>query len=97
MDLFKKLEKYVKIIEFMNDPNWNLSVGEDETKIHFRNKHYHALIDPNTGNHTIHYDEIDPYESPEHLLNHMSQSKKGRKVIKGVVAGIVAYFLGFRL
>ena len=94
MDLFKKLEKYVKIIEFMNDPNWKLSVGEDETKIHFRNKHYHALIDTNTGNHTIHYDEIDPTESLESLIKHMWQSKKGRKVLKGIAVAGTAYFLG---
>jgi len=88
------LKVILKTLEYMNDPNWYISLGEDETKIHFRNKHYHAMIDPKTGNDSVHYDEIDPYESQEHLINHMWQSKKGRKVIKGAVAGIVAYFLG---
>ena len=78
----------------MNDPNWYWSLGEDETKIHFRNKHYHAMIHPQTGVDAIHYDEDDPYESVESLIKHMSKSKKGLKVIQGTVAAIVAYFFG---
>ncbi len=73
--------------------NWSLSSGEDYSKIHFRNKHYHALIDPETGIDSVHYDEINPYESPESLLKHMWQSKRGKKVIKGAIATGVAYFL----
>ena len=88
------LKAILTTLEYMNDPNWYISLGEDETKIHFRNKHNHEMIDPRTGNDSIHYDKIDPYESPEHLFKHMLESKKGRKVIKGAVAGIVAYFLG---
>ena len=88
------LKAFLKILEYLNKPGWYISAGEDYSKIHVRNKHLHALIDPNTGIDSVHYDEIDPYESPEHLIMHMSQSKKGRKVIKGVVTGIVAYFLG---
>lgn len=84
----------LKTLEYMNDPNWYLSLGEDSNKIHFRNKHYHALIDPVTGVDSIYYDEIDPYESPGSLVNHMWESKKGKKVIKGVIAAGVAYFLG---
>ena len=88
------LKAILKTLEYMNDPNWSISLGEDENKIHFRNKHYHAMIDPRTGNNSVHYDEIDPYESSEHLLKHMWQSKKGKKVIKGVVVGIAAYIFG---
>ena len=78
----------------MNDSNWQISLGEDTNKIHFRNKHYHALIDPETGIDSIHYDEIDPHESVESLLKHMWQSNKGKKVLKGIVAAGVVYFLG---
>jgi len=92
-NLFKKLEKYVKLLDYMNDPNWQFSLGEDTSKIHFRNKHYHLVFDPITGNAPIHYDEIDPYESPEHLVKHMLQSKKGTKVLQGIVAGAIAYIL----
>ena len=81
-------------MKYLQDPNWSLSLGEDYNKIHFRNKHQHALIDPITGIDSIHYDEIDPYESPESLVKHMWQSKKGKKVIKGVIAAGVVYFLG---
>ena len=88
------LKAILKTLEYMNDPNWSISLGEDENKIHFRNKHYHVVIDPRTGNDSVHYDEIDPYESPEHLVKHMSQSKKGKKVLQGIVAAGVAYFLG---
>ena len=84
----------VKTLEYLNDPNWSLSVGEDTNKIHFRNKHHHALIDPQTGIDSIHYDEIDPYESLESMLKHMWQSKKGKKVLKGVAVAALAYFLG---
>ena len=88
------IKTIMKTLEYLNDPNWSLSLGEDDSKIHFRNKHYHALIDPETGNDSVHYDKIDPYESVESLLKHMWQSKKGRKAIKGTVAAGVAYFLG---
>jgi len=77
----------------MNDPNWSISLGEDYSKIHFRNKHLHVLVDPDTGEDSVHYDEIDPYESPEHLIKHMSQSDKGKKVLQGIVAGVIAYLL----
>jgi len=88
------IKSIMKTLEYLNDPNWSLSLGEDTNKIHFRNKHYHALIDPETGIDSIHYDEIDPQESLESMLKHMWQSKKGRKVLKGVVATTVAYFIG---
>ena len=83
----------VKTLEYLNDPNWSLSVGEDTNKIHFRNKHHHALIDPQTGIDSIHYDEIDPQESLESMFKHMWQSKKGKKVLTGIVAGGIAYLL----
>lgn len=92
-NLFKKLEKYVKLLDYMNDPNWQFSLGEDTSKIHFRNKHYHLVFDPVTGNAPIHYDEIDPHESLESGIKHMWQSKKGRKVLKGAVTATVGYFL----
>ena len=83
----------MKLLDIMNDPKWQLSLGEDYNKIHFRNKHHHLMFDPVTGNTPIHYDEIDPHESPESLVKHMWQSKKGRKVLKGVAAAAVGYFL----
>jgi len=89
-----KIENFLKLLDYLNDPNWQLSLGEDYNKIHLRNKHYHLEFDPVTGNTLIHYDEYDPHESPEFLLKHMWQSKKGRKVLKGVVIAVVAYFLG---
>ena len=93
-DLFKKLENFMKLLDYMNEPNWQLSLGEDTSKIHLRNKHYHLVFDPVTGNVPIHYDEIDPHESLESAIKHMWQSKKGRKVLKGAAAEVIAYFLG---
>ena len=89
-----KLENFMKLLDIMNDPNWQLSLGEDTNKINFRNKHYHLVFDPVTGNTPIHYDEIDPHESLESMLKHMWQSKKGKKVLKGAAAATIAYFLG---
>ena len=87
------MDGFMKTLDYLNDPNWSLSLGEDYDKIHFRNKHQHALIDPETGIDSIHYDEIDPHESVESLLKHMWQSKKGKKVLKGIAAASVAYLL----
>lgn len=87
-----KIENFLKLLDYLNDPNWQLSLGEDYNKIHLRNKHQHLEFDPVTGNTLIHYDEIDPHESLESMLKHMWQSKKGRKVLKGAAAAIVAYF-----
>jgi len=87
----------MKTLEYLNDPNWSLSAGEDNSKIHFRNGHDHALIDPNTGIDSTHYDEIDPHESLESLIQHMWQSKKGKKVLTGIAVAAVAYFLGKKL
>jgi len=89
-----KLENFMKLLDYMNDPNWQLSLGEDYNKINFRNKHYHLVFDPVTGNAPIHYDEIDPHKSLESMLKHMWQSKKGRKVLKGAAIAAIAYFLG---
>jgi len=83
----------MKTLEYIRDPNWSLSAGEDYSKIHFRQNHHHALIDPDTGIDSIHYDEIDPHESLESLLKHMWQSKKGKKVLTGIAAAGVAYLL----
>jgi len=87
------LKALFKIVECLNKPGWYISLGEDYNKIHLRNKHQHALIDPETGIDSVHYDEYDPYESLESLFMHMSQSKKGRKVIQDSVSGIVDHFL----
>jgi len=87
------IKSIMKTLEYLNDPNWSLSLGEDTNKIHFRNKHYHALVDPQTGIDSIHYDEIDPNESLESMLKHMWQSKKGRKVLKGFAVAAIAYVL----
>ena len=87
------MDGFMKTLDYLNNPNWSLSLGEDYDKIHFRNKHQHALIDLETGIDSIHYDEIDPHESVESLLKHMWQSKKGKKVLKGIAAASVAYLL----
>jgi len=89
-----KLENFMKLLNYMNNPNWQLSFGEDYNKIHLRNKHYHLVFDPVTGNAPIHYDEIDPHESVESLLKHMWQSKKGKAVLIGTVTALIAYLLG---
>lgn len=89
-----KIEGLMKTLEYLNDPNWSLSFGEDYSKIHFRKKHYHALINPETGVDSTHYDEFDPHESLESLLKHMWQSNKGKKVLKGIAVAGVAYLLG---
>ena len=88
-----KLENFMKLLGLMNDPNWQLSLGEDYNKIHFRNKHYHTVFDPVTGNAPVHYDEIDPHESIDSLLKHMWQSKKGKKVLTGIAAAGIAHLL----
>jgi len=88
-----KIEGIVKTLEYLNNPDWHISAGEDYGKIHFRNKHRHVLIDPNTGTDTEHYDDIDPNESPESLVKHMWQSKKGKKVLIGIAVAGIAYLL----
>jgi len=88
------LKAFIKMLEYLNTPGWYISAGEDYSKFHLRNKHQHALIDPNTGIDSVHHDEYDPYESLESLYNHMMQSKKGRKVIQDSVSGIVDRFFG---
>ena len=88
-----KLENFMKLLEYTTDQNWQLSLGEDYNKIHFRNKHNHLVFDPVTGNAPIHYDDIDPHESLESMIKHMWQSNKGRKVLKGAAVAAIAYFL----
>lgn len=70
-----------RIEDFQNDPSWKLSIGEKLRMIHFRNGHYHAECDQNTGICKIHYDEHDPYESPISLVKHMLQSPLGALVL----------------
>ena len=88
-----RITNLMKLLDFLSDPNWKLSLGEDHNKIHFRNKHYHAVFDPVTGTVPIHYDEIDPHESLASLLKHMWQSKKGKKVLTGIAVAGIAYLL----
>jgi len=94
MNCGMNMDGFMKTLEYLKDPNWSLSMGEDTNKIHFRQNHYHTLIDPETGIDSVHYDEIDPHESLESLLKHMWQSKKGKKVLKGIAAAGVVYLLG---
>jgi len=49
-------------------------------------KNDHAVCDPITGICEIHYDDIDPHESPESLVKHMwgSNLGKGALVIGGI-------------
>lgn len=72
-----------RIEDFENNPDWKPSFGEKLGKVHYRNKNWHAEIDPNTGYGDIHYDKIDPYESVTSLLKHMYQSKLGKAVLIG--------------
>ena len=77
---------YYYIEDFKNDPNWRPSFGEKLDKIHFRNDHYHAVCDPNTGICEIHYDEIDPHKSPSSLVKHMWDSDLGKVAL---IAGAI--------
>ena len=71
------IKSFMKTLEYLNDPNWSLSLGEDTNKIHFRNKHYHVLIE--TGTDSIHYDEIDPHESIDPYSNICGRVRKEKK------------------
>ena len=88
-----KGENFMKLWSLIKDPNWQLSLGEDYNKIHFRNKHYHTVFDPVTGNAPIHYDQIDPHESIDTMLDHMWHSKKGKEVLTGIALVGIAYLL----
>ena len=70
-----------RIEDFQNDPNWIPSAGEKLDMIHFRNGHWHAEIDPNTGFGDIHYDKYDPNESVSSLVNHTWESNTGRGIM----------------
>ena len=78
-----------RIEDFRNDSNWTPSLGEKLGKVHFRNGHEHAVCDPITGICEIHYDEIDPHESPESLVKHMWESNLGKGVL--IAGGIPQY------
>ena len=80
---------YYNIKYFKNNHNWRPSLGEKLDKIHFRNGHQHAVCDPSTGVCTVHYDKIDPHESPDSLVKHMWGSNLGKAALAlGVIAGI---------
>ena len=66
---------------FENDPSWKPSFGEKIWLKHYRNGHYHAEVDPNTGQYSIHYDKHDPYESLESLAKHVADSDLGKAAI----------------
>ena len=87
-----------RIEDFENDPNWERSFGEKIGKIHFRNGHDHAVCDPITRICEIHYDEIDPHESPESLVKHMWGSNLGKgTLVVGGVAVLDQIFNGGKL
>ena len=75
-----------RIEDFESDPSWRRSIGEKLDKIHFRNGHYHAECDPETGYCKIHYDKDDPHESLTSLVNHVVDSNSGKALL--VVAGV---------
>jgi len=75
-----------RIEDFEDDPSWKSSIGEKLDKIHFRNGHYHAECDPETGYCKIHYDKDDPHESLTSLVNHVADSNSGKALI--VVVGV---------
>ena len=74
------------ISDFQRDPDWTQSLGEKLSKTHFRNGHWHAECNPNTGNCKIHYDKDDPHESPASLVKHMAESNLGTAVL--IVGGL---------
>ncbi|WP_166390963.1 hypothetical protein [Candidatus Nitrosotalea sp. TS] len=86
------IEMSYRIEDLENDSSWIRSIGEKLNKIHFRNGHWHAECDPNTGFCEVHYDKHDPYESPVSLLKHMVQSPLGALVLGA--AGVGIFFLG---
>ena len=75
-----------RIEDFERDPSWKRSFGEKLDKIHFRNGHYHAECDPETGYCKVHYDKDDPHESLTSLVNHVVDSNSGKALL--VVAGV---------
>lgn len=76
----------MKITDYHNDPNWNISIGEKLNKTHFRNGHLHAECDSENGNCSEHYDEHDPYESLTEFARHLWKSDLGKAVV--IVGGI---------
>jgi hypothetical protein len=82
-----------RIEDFKNDPNWKPSFGEKLGKVHFRNGNWHAECNPQTGFCDIHYDEIDPHESPESMVKHMWDSKLGKGVLITAGIAILDHFL----
>ena len=83
MTTIKDLEK---------DPNWIPSLGENLDKVHFRNGHWHAEIDPKTGLGDIHYDKYDPNESASSLVDHVWESNTGKVVMITAAVGILDHF-----
>ena len=75
-----------RIEDIENDSSWTRSIGEKLDKIHFRNGHYHAECDADTGFCSIHYDKDDPHESLTSLFNHLVDSDSGKALL--IVAGV---------
>ena len=71
---------------YENNPSWSPSLGQDITKIHFRNGHLHVVCDSNTNKCSEHYDEHDPHESVSSLLKHLATNKY---VQAGVALGVI--------
>lgn len=84
----------MNMTDYLNHPNWRLSIGEKLDKTHFRNGHLHAECDSKTGDCSIHYDEHDPYESPTELAKHVWKSDLGKAAIIGVIAVVVGFAVG---
>ncbi len=81
-----------RIQDLQNDPSWTPSFGEKLGMIHYRQNHWHAECDPNTGICQIHYDRHDPQESLTSLIQHMVESKLGSVVLFGSVIIALDYF-----
>ena len=78
---------------YENHPSWNLSLGQDITKTHFRNKHLHAVCDSKTNKCSEHYDKYDPHESTSNLIKHLATNKYVQVGAVGVsIAVLVAIF-----
>ena len=46
-----------------------------------KGRHYHAEVEPNTVQYSIHYDKHDPSESLESLVKHVADSDLGKAAI----------------
>ncbi len=83
---------------YENNPSWNPSLGQDITKIHFRNGHHHAVCDSNTNKCSEHYDKYDPHESVPDLFKHLATNKYVQTGVASAITGvIVGAWLAYRI